>query len=159
MNGAPNAFQFGGGERRICFGSLAHCSKNSRDATLVYRNKFRCDSLELYRPNTPCAKSAQQLKRRPENMHQGISEQVNVLKGTGSVKVRPSQAAEKLNQGGKTQSGGRRGFQPPHKASRIDAGFSPGGTCRRKDEWMVTAGWPVIFSEPGSALSARGASS
>jgi len=29
---------------------------------------------------------------------------------------------------GKTRSGGRRGFQPPHKANRINAGFSPGGT-------------------------------
>jgi hypothetical protein len=28
----------------------------------------------------------------------------------------------------KTRSGGRRGFQPPHKANRIKAGFSPGGT-------------------------------
>jgi hypothetical protein len=27
---------------------------------------------------------------------------------------------------GKTQNGGRRGFQPPHKASKIYAGFSPG---------------------------------
>jgi hypothetical protein len=26
---------------------------------------------------------------------------------------------------GKTQNGGRRGFQPPHKASKINAGFSP----------------------------------
>ena len=29
---------------------------------------------------------------------------------------------------GKTRSGGRRGFQPPHKANRIDIGFSRGGT-------------------------------
>jgi threonine aldolase len=28
---------------------------------------------------------------------------------------------------GKTQSGGRRGFQPPHKAGKISAGFSAGG--------------------------------
>src|SRR5258708_3001158 len=28
---------------------------------------------------------------------------------------------------GKTWSGGRRGFQPPHKANRINAGFSRGG--------------------------------
>jgi len=27
---------------------------------------------------------------------------------------------------GKTRCGGRRGFQPPHKANRIDVGFSPG---------------------------------
>jgi hypothetical protein len=29
---------------------------------------------------------------------------------------------------GKTRFGGRRGFQPPHKANKINAGFSPGGT-------------------------------
>src|ERR1035437_5790969 len=29
--------------------------------------------------------------------------------------------------GNKTQSGGRRGFQPPHNANRIKVGFSPGG--------------------------------
>jgi len=29
---------------------------------------------------------------------------------------------------GKTRSGGRRGFQPPHKGKRTNAGFSPGGT-------------------------------
>jgi hypothetical protein len=28
----------------------------------------------------------------------------------------------------KTHSGGRRGFQPPHKANRINTGFSHGGT-------------------------------
>ena len=28
---------------------------------------------------------------------------------------------------GADQSGGRRGFQPPHKANRINEGFSPGG--------------------------------
>ena len=37
--------------------------------------------------------------------------------------------ADQINEGftgcGKTQIGGRRGFQPPHKASEINEGFSP----------------------------------
>jgi len=96
--------------------------------TLVCSDKFRCDSLELYRPGAPCAKPPLRLKHQAR-MHASInSEQTNVVKGTG------------LNEGmafpgcGKTQLGRKKsirreaGVSTPAKCRRIDAGFSPGGT-------------------------------
>jgi hypothetical protein len=71
---------------------------------------------------TPTAKRFERARLQPHG-------QSSVLKGHGfsraakeQVKSRALQVAEKL------YFGGRRGFQPPHKASKISAGFSPGGT-------------------------------
>jgi len=48
-----------------------------------------------------------------------------------------SQAAEKLH----SEGGG--GFRPPHKASKINAGFSPGGTFFEYD-WSTSSVLPWL---------------
>ena len=47
---------------------------------------------------------------------------------SGSCRSRIPEGAGGFTGCGKTRFGGRRGFQPPHNARRINAGFSRGGT-------------------------------